>query len=375
MIIKKGNERKIMSEKNILKIDNLSFSYGTQKVLNSISFDLQQGMQASLLGPSGCGKSTLLNVVAGFHEVDGGEVWIEDRVASSALTHIPPEQRNTGMIFQDYALFPHLNIIDNVTFGLQSMPKRAAKTEGIKWLNLVRMGEFESRFPHELSGGQQQRVALARALAAKPKLLLMDEPFSNLDADLRRALVREVSEILRDTNTTAILVTHDQEEAFIFGDHIGLMRDGKMEQWGKPAEIYAKPVNRWVADFVGGGSWLKGVNAGGSVSTSVGSFKLDSGCEKSQDGNDGCHFEVLLRPHEIDLIRCESASQLDGWNGGEVCRVVHREFTGQETRYVVEVSGSEKVDVTTDGLPTFETGEEVKLALKRSNPIAFEVAA
>lgn len=347
----------------ILRIENLTCRYGQQQVLRGVSVQLQKGVLTSLLGPSGCGKSTLLNAVAGFHEIDGGSIWIGGEEVSSTKTHLSPERRNTGMIFQDYALFPHLNVIENVCFGLKSISNSEATKQAREWLALVRMDEFSVRYPHQLSGGQQQRVALARALAARPGLLLMDEPFSNLDTDLRRALVREVSEILREIGITAILVTHDQEEAFIFGDQIGLMREGKMQQWGTAAVLYAHPKSRWAADFVGRGSWLSGVaDEAGRVSTAVGSFVLDEG----KNLNLGDRFEVLLRPHEIDLAR-------DRVVEGAACRVVHREFSGQETRYWVEINASEQVEVSMDGLAAFEVGDEVMLSAARANPIAFRV--
>ncbi len=229
---------------NTLEICNLSCSYSDCPVLEGVTFNLQKGRLASLLGPSGCGKSTLLNVVAGFHELDGGEVWIDGELASSTHANMRPENRNTGMIFQDYALFPHLDVLKNIMFGIQKSSREKATIEANECLQLVRMDGYGARYPHELSGGQQQRVALARALAAKPSLLLMDEPFSNLDGDLRRQLVREIRDLLKERGITAILVTHDQEEAFLFGEEVGLLKSGILQQWGTPEEIYTRPVNR-----------------------------------------------------------------------------------------------------------------------------------
>lgn len=356
-----GSPQPIADE--ILRIENLSCRYGEQEVLKGVSLQLQQGSLVSLLGPSGCGKSTLLNAVAGFHEVEGGIVRIGGEVASSTEIHLPPERRNTGMIFQDYALFPHLSVLENVCFGLKGVSKSKAVEEAREWLALVRMESFAGRYPHQLSGGQQQRVALARALATRPGLLLMDEPFSNLDTDLRRALVREVSEMLREIGITAILVTHDQEEAFIFGDQVGLMREGEMQQWGTPTELYAHPKNRWVADFVGRGSWLSGViEETGHLKTAIGSFALDG-----EDGLQGTCFEVLLRPHEIDLKSGVKSEE------GPLGKVIHCEFTGQASRYLVEIHGSERVEVSMDGLETFKEGDQVTLSVARPRPVFFRV--
>ncbi|MBC8518801.1 MAG: ABC transporter ATP-binding protein [Gammaproteobacteria bacterium] len=346
----------------ILRIKNLSSNYGDQTVLSGIDITLKKGALASLLGPSGCGKSTLLNVVAGFHDLKEGEVWVGQTLASSVERMVPPERRNIGMIFQDYALFPHLSILDNVTFGIRDRSKSDAKREANEWLDLVRMEGFGGRYPHELSGGQQQRVALARALAAKPSLLLMDEPFSNLDTDLRRRLVREIRDLLKERGITAILVTHDQEEAFLFGEEVGLIDQGVLQQWGTPEQVYTEPNNRWVANFVGDGSWIPGkVLETGEIKTSVGSFvhSFSNGVDPEQQ-----EVEVLFRPHEIRLELAESSE--DG-----VCHVVRSEFSGQEMHYLVESSESDQIRISMEGLSRFHVGDRVKLLFQEESLILF----
>ncbi len=349
-------------QNEILRINNLSSDYGGQPVLRGVDLTLNKGGLASLLGPSGCGKSTLLNVVAGFHDLQEGEVWVGETLASSVTQMVLPEKRNIGMIFQDYALFPHLSVLENVTFGIRDRSKSDTKQEANEWLNLVRMDGFGGRYPHELSGGQQQRVALARALAAKPSLLLMDEPFSNLDTDLRRQLVREIRDLLKERGIAAILVTHDQEEAFLFGEEVGLMDQGILQQWGTPEKIYTEPHNRWVADFVGGGSWIPGaVLDNGEVETSVGSFvhPFSHGLNAEQR-----QVEVLFRPHEIRLEPAELSES-------GVCRVVHSEFSGQEMHYMVESSRSEQIRVSMEGLSRFHVGDTVRLLFHKESLIVF----
>ncbi len=348
----------------ILRINSLSSSYGDQSVLRGVDLTLRRGQLASLLGPSGCGKSTLLNVVAGFHELVDGEIWLGQELASSLERAIPPERRNIGMIFQDYALFPHLSVLKNVTFGIRDRSRREAEREAMEWLQLVRMGDFGERYPHELSGGQQQRVALARALASRPSLLLMDEPFSNLDTDLRRQLVREVRDLLKEREIAAILVTHDQEEAFLFGEEVGLMHDGVLQQWGAPEKIYTEPENRWVANFVGEGSWIPGaLSEGGEVETSVGSFShpFRRGVDPEQRG-----VEVLFRPHEIRLEPADSSEP-------GVCRVVRSEFSGQEMHYLVESPAADQIRVSMEGLSRFHVGDAVRLLFQEERLIVFQL--
>lgn len=230
----------------------------SQAAVAGVSLHLQAGQMGVLIGPSGCGKTTLLRAIAGLEPVHAGTVHIDHQLVSSAQLHVPAEQRRIGMVFQDYALFPHLTVAGNVAFGLYAWSRPLQKARIAEVLDWVGLHGSEQRYPHELSGGQQQRVALARALAPKPHLLLLDEPFSNLDVDLRERLAKEVRLILTQAQTTALFVTHDQMEAFALGDVIGVMSHGRLEQWGDAYTLYHEPATRFVADFIGHGVFLPG---------------------------------------------------------------------------------------------------------------------
>ncbi|HSD59639.1 MAG TPA: ABC transporter ATP-binding protein, partial [Burkholderiales bacterium] len=242
----------------VLELRGISHAYGKQTVVQSLSLSLGRGTIGCLLGPSGCGKTTVLRCIAGFERVAAGEIRLSGQAVASPTLYLPPEKRRVGMVFQDYALFPHLSVSENVAFGLHGMPRAGRRARVEELLAVVRLAEAARKYPHELSGGQQQRVALARALAPRPDLLLLDEPFSNLDVDLRERLSLEVRDILKSQNATAILVTHDQHEAFAIADEIGIMHGGEIQQWDSAYNLYHKPVNRFVADFVGQGVFLEG---------------------------------------------------------------------------------------------------------------------
>ena len=238
-----------------LEVSQLQVRYPgqPQSAVDGVSFGLRTGDIGVLIGPSGCGKTTLLRAVAGLEAASAGEIKISGTVVSSARIHLAPESRRIGMVFQDYALFPHLDVRDNVGFGIHHWPKTQRRTRIAEVLDLVGLSSSDRRYPHELSGGQQQRVALARAMAPKPQLLLLDEPFSNLDVDLRERLAHEVRSILKAAGATALFVTHDQLEAFAIGDTIGVMHEGKLHQWADAYSLYHRPTTRFVADFIGHG--------------------------------------------------------------------------------------------------------------------------
>jgi|SRR5690554_2722922 len=240
---------------SFLKLHNISVEYPCPKkaslcVVNQLSLELEKGEIGCLLGVSGCGKTTILRAIAGFEPLRSGEIWLAGRKLSSATQQVAPEQREVGMMFQDYALFPHLSVERNVGFGLRRHTKAERAKRVDEMLELVGLQAERKRYPHELSGGQQQRVALARALAPSPSLLLLDEPFSNLDVDTRERLAFEVRDILKQAGLTAILVTHNQAEAFAIADRIGVMEQGQIVQWGSPRALHEQPVNAFVADFI-----------------------------------------------------------------------------------------------------------------------------
>ncbi|HIK11078.1 MAG TPA: ABC transporter ATP-binding protein [Oscillatoriaceae cyanobacterium M33_DOE_052] len=265
-----------MSENSILRLANVTKQYANAKgaAVAEVSLTLEPGEIMALLGPSGCGKTTLLRLMAGFERPDGGTIELAGTTVASAGEWVPPERRRLGMVFQEYALFPHLKVADNVGFGLQRVSKKEAKQRIEEMLSLVGLQGMENRYPHELSGGQRQRVALARALAPAPTLVLLDEPLSNLDLQVRLYLREEIRKILKNTGTTAIFVTHDQEEALAISDRVGVMRHGKIEQLGTPEEIYSEPASRFVAGFVTRANFLPAKRLGQVWETEVGCFHV-----------------------------------------------------------------------------------------------------
>lgn len=281
-----------------IEIKNLTKTYfcSEKPAVNNLSVNIEKGSIITLLGPSGCGKSTTLRLIAGFERADEGTIALAGRIVSDSSTWIPPEKRGVGMVFQDYALFPHLNIAENVGFGYNERDKQKRVSEV---LELVSLKGFDKRYPHELSGGQQQRVALARALTRKPVVVLLDEPFSNLDADLRICMRVEIKNIIKEAGATAIFVSHDQKDALAISDRIIVMNNGVLQQEGTPKEIYQYPENKFVATFVGQSNIIKGViEAGGTtVSTALGSVP----CRHTHDHKEGEKVLISIRPDSFEM--------------------------------------------------------------------------
>jgi iron(III) transport system ATP-binding protein len=297
--------------------------FGPVVAVDDATLCVERGEVVALLGPSGCGKTTLLRLIAGFERPEAGAVEIAGVPVAGGHVWVPPERRRVGMVFQDYALFPHLTVADNVAFGL---PRAQREPRVAELLALVDLEGLGRRYPHELSGGQQQRVALARALAPSPEVVLLDEPWSNIDPQLRESLRAEVVGILRPLGVTAVLVTHDREEAFSLADRIALVRDGTVVQEATPEELYFAPASRWVAEFVGGGNILAGRVEGELVHTSLGSFAANGAAGAAE-------VEVLVRPELLEL-------EPDPAGEGEV---VGREFRGHDVFYRVLAHGVELV--------------------------------
>lgn len=342
----------------LLELDRVAHSYGEHAVVRELSLTLAEGEIGCLLGASGCGKTTALRLIAGFEQPDAGEVRIDGATVGSRERMTPPEQRRIGMVFQEYALFPHLSINDNIGFGLRKSGMAARRQRVDELLRLVDLAGLESMFPHELSGGQQQRVALARALAPSPRLLLLDEPFSNLDVELRERLSLEVRDILKTTGTTAILVTHDQHEAFAVADAVGLMRDGRIEQWASPYDLYHRPTTRYVADFVGQGVFLPAVVADAdAVDMELGRLT----CKLPADCGLDCPIQVLLRP---DDIVHDDASPLRA-------EVTAKAFRGAEFLYTLRLPSGERLLSLVPSHHNHAVGEHIGIRLDVDHVVAF----
>jgi iron(III) transport system ATP-binding protein len=341
-----------------VRVHALEHAYGEQRVVRKLSFSLEPGRIGCLLGPSGCGKTTVLRCIAGFEPVQGGEIALSDRVVSRPRHELPPEQRGIGMVFQDYALFPHLTVAKNVAFGLTRLPAQEAARRTAAMLELVGLAHAAGAYPHELSGGMQQRIALARALAPAPELMLLDEPFSNLDIDLRERISIEVREILKAAGTTAILVTHDQHEAFAIADEIGVMNDGAIEQWDSAYNLYHKPRTRFVADFVGQGVFLRGVAKGESrIETELGNLV---GVWPEQVGPENL-VEVLLRPD--DIVHDDASP----WQA-EVCA---KAFRGAEFLYTLKLDSGTRVLSLVASHHDHAIGERIGIRLAIDHVVAF----
>lgn len=345
-----------MSE--LLTLKDVQCSYGDRVVVRGLSMHVKRGSLVCLLGPSGCGKTTVLRAIAGFHSLDAGEIQLNERPVSSPGFTLPPEKRRLGMVFQDYALFPHLNVANNISFGLGPLPTAHQLQIVQAMLEIVGLQGMENRYPHELSGGQQQRVALARALAPQPDLILMDEPFSNLDVDLRERLSEEVRQILKKQNITMVLVTHDQHEAFALGDQVGVMHEGKLLQWDTPYNLYHEPSSRFVADFIGQGVFLDGkLVAPDRIETELGIYKGN----RAYDWGTGTPVELLLRP---DDIIPDSSSELK-------VEILQKAFKGAEIMYTLSLPGGGRLLSLFPSHANHRIGEKVGIRVEADHLVAF----
>jgi iron(III) transport system ATP-binding protein len=331
----------------LLALSGVSKRYaaGSPPAVDDLSLEVEGGSVLALLGPSGCGKTTTLRLIAGFESPDSGRITIAGRlVADGPGTGVQPEHRGVGLVFQDYALFPHLTSGDNVGFGLHGLAKQARRDRVREVLGLVGLSGFEPRYPHELSGGQQQRVAVARALAPAPALLLLDEPFSNLDADLRAQMRDDVVGILRSTGTTAVFVTHDQDEAFTVADVVGVLNHGRLEQIGSPEEIYRRPATPFVAGFVGAADFIPGVVEPAGIATELGVLGSPGALAM------GTRVKVMVRPDDVDFRPADA--------GGAV--ILRRYFRGAQTLYCLGLASGHRVHSSQPSSPAFAPGTRVR---------------
>ena len=345
-----------------LDIQDISFAYpdGT-RVCEQLSFSVDDGEIGCLLGPSGCGKTTMLRLIAGFERPSSGRILLGDRLLADAAESVVPEQRRIGVVFQDYALFPHLTVEKNIAFGLRGLDPRASRARVDELLSLVQLVAEAHKYPHEISGGQRQRVALARALAPRPALLLLDEPFSNLDVDLRERLGLEVRALLRELATPALLVTHDQHEAFSIADRIGVMNQGRIEQWDTAYNLYHRPASRFVADFVGQGVLMRGrVMELDQIDTELGLLPHCPGCALQPGEN----VDVLLRP---DDILHDDASPRHA-------EVLHKAFRGAEILYTLKLPSGANVLSLVPSHHNHEIGQKIGIKLEIDHVVAFPAA-
>jgi iron(III) transport system ATP-binding protein len=339
-----------MDKPVILQVEGVTKQFiGNQTpAVDQLSFSLTEGELLGLLGPSGCGKTTLLRIIAGFEQPNTGKVELAGQCMTGKDSWLPPERRNTGMVFQDYALFPHLNVADNIAFGLKTKKPRPNRakigTRVAEVLNLVGLTGLEQRYPHELSGGQQQRVALARALAPQPALILLDEPLSNLDVQVRERLRHEIRSILKSTNTAGIFVTHDQQEAMAIADKIGVIRQGKLEQLGTPEEIYTRPSSKFVAEFVTQANFVKAKKEGNLWQTELGTWEIITPVTL----NSG---ELMFRQEDVKLEPDDQATTI----------IQEREFLGREYRYCLETRSGKRLHARTKIATQIPVGTKVKL--------------
>ena len=346
----------------LLEVNRISCQYGRRAAVTDTSFQLDEGMLACLLGPSGCGKTTVLRAIAGFHLLDAGEIRLNGQCISSVRGNVPPEKRRLSMVFQEHALFPHLTVEKNVAAGLHDRDAAASNRIVHSMLERVGLSGMNRRYPHELSGGQQQRVALARALAPSPRLLLMDEPFSNLDPDLREKLRQEVRALLRDIGTTCLLVTHDQLDAFTFGERVGVMKDGAIEQWDTAYQVYHQPATRFVADFIGEGVFLDGVVSPNRVIET----ELASLYGLSEHGYPpGTPVKVLIRPDDI----------LHDDDSPRVAKIRKRVFRGENYLYTLVLPSGQEILSLVPSHHNHAVGENLGIVLAIDHLVVFPAAA
>ena len=352
------------STRALLSIKQLEIDYpsrdgqGRVTAVKDLNLELAQGEIGCLLGSSGCGKSTVLRAICGFEPLKAGEIFLRDKVVSSVIVQLPPNQRKIGMVFQDFALFPHLNVLENIAFGLQHLSSSQRSSVAMSWLKRVSLADKADAYPHELSGGQQQRVALARAMAPEPDLILLDEPFSSLDIELRERLAGEMREILKTNNITALLVTHDQFEAFAIADKVGVMTEGKVLQWDIPYQLYHKPINRYIADFIGRGVFVKGVvQANNKVKIELGELEL----EEDRSDDIGKEIDVLLR---ADDIQHDDHSTL-------LAEVVRKTFRGADFLYTLKLSSGNEIYAFVPSHHDHAIGEKIGIHLVADHVVTF----
>ncbi len=319
---------------------------GGVRAVDGLTLSIEQGEFFSLMGPSGCGKTTTLRLIAGLDSLTAGSIAISGVEVSGRTHAVPPEERRVGVVFQDYALFPHMTVAENIGFGIHAMPRQPRGIRVADLLDLVGLAGLDGKYPHELSGGQRQRVALARSLAPSPRIMLLDEPFSNLDAELRASLREETRAILKASGTTTVLVTHDREEAFSLSDRVGLLNNGRLDQVGAAYDVYHYPVNRYVAELTGKADFLPAEIRNGRIYTSLGEFPTNDRPE-----GHSARGELMIRPDDVSVAP-------DANGTGVICGA---EFLGGSILYALELPDGERLHALMPSVRPISAGTRVTL--------------
>ena len=344
----------------VLELNNVAVALEGNLIVHGISIQLQEGMIGCLLGPSGCGKTTLLRAIAGFEKALEGEIRIAGQAVSNQTQFLPVEKRHVGMVFQDYALFPHLTVKENIAFGLSGMSAAQKNARVEELAIMLKINEYLHTYPHRLSGGQQQRVAVARAMAPKPRILLLDEPFASLDVELREEIAREIRHVLKQDGITAILVSHNQYEAFAMADEIGVMRSGELLQWSTPFELYHQPSCPYVADFVGEGVFLNG--------TVIDAYRVETALGMLDDAQAhgyelGATVMVLIRPD--DVIHDDDSPA--------TAKVIERAFRGSQYLYTLELADGTRILSLVPSHHRHAQGEMIGIHIEMDHLVAFNL--
>jgi iron(III) transport system ATP-binding protein len=355
----------------VLDLDGVTREFGPETAVDELSLSVYEGELLTLLGPSGCGKTTTLRLLAGLDRPDGGTIRVDDEVVAGPDAFVAPDDRDVGLVFQSFALFPHLTVGENVAFGIDDWPadEREARVEEL--LDLVNLADYRDGSPDDLSGGQRQRVALARSLAPEPDVLLLDEPFSNLDVSLRVEMREEVRRIIKQTGVTAVSVTHDQEEALSISDRVAVISDGDVEQVGRPEVVFEQPESRFVAEFLGQAGFVSGTLDDGSVETDLGTLPADV-IEGLGREYDGARVDVMVRPDDLvatpaDEESFEAEPGTDPGNG----EIVHRQYTGPSFVYQVQLDGGDHVYCEHNHADDLALDQRVRVDLRVDHPLAW----
>ncbi|MFB6107327.1 MAG: ABC transporter ATP-binding protein [Haloplanus sp.] len=352
------------TEESMLTLSGVTKRYGPETAVDDVDLVVRDGELLTLLGPSGCGKTTTLRMIAGLEMPTSGRVAVDGAPVAADGEGVPPEERDVGMVFQEFALFPHLTVAENVGFGLDHWDDADREERVADLLDLVGLSSFADRSPENLSGGQRQRVALARSLAPEPDVLLLDEPFANLDVRLRERMREEVRRIIKETDVTAVSVTHDQTEALSISDRVAVMSDGRIEQVGRPETVFEHPKSRFVAEFLGQASFLTGRFVEGHITTGLGTLSADLLQGLTTD-YDGAQLDVLVRPDDLRATPCHGEDRTG--NG----TLTERQYTGPSFVYAVELDSGDVVHCEHNHASELELGQRVTVDLVADHTLAW----